>query len=927
MMSSMSGKKHNLAALSIAIASVLAPCPPAFALNPALDISQYGHTAWTIADGFTKGAIHSIAQTPDGYLWLGTEFGLLRFDGVRTTPWPSDRVLPSSQIRALLSGRDGTLWIGTSKGLASWKDGKLTGYKELVGHIVLRMIEDRDGAVWVLGTMPPTGKLCAIRNGDVRCWGEDGGFGSRLTAIYEDRKGNLWFGERHGVWQLNQSRPTLYSLEGNDVIRALSEDADGALLVLVSGKIYRMVDGKVRDAYQLPAAMGLVSGFRVLRDRDGGVWIGTLGGGLARLHEGRIDHFSQSDGLSSNTVDALFQDREGTIWVGTHAGLDRFREFSVTPFTMRQGFSSLRILAMVASMDGSIWVRTVDGVNQWKGGHVTVYREFPDLSSRTTQPVRPLPASDDTSDNNPAASEGSLIQESGGSLFQDERGRIWLSTARSVGYLEHGRFVAVPPVPGGRVLSITGDLKGNLWFAHETQGLFHMAGERGVEHISWARLGHTSYADTLAVDPSAGGVWLGFFSGGVDFVKDGQVRASYVAEDGLAPGRINDLRFGRDGALWAAAEGGVSRLKEGRVTTLSSRDGLPCSEAHWTIEDDAGDFWVSMPCGLVRIARSELEAWASLADGKRPSQTRIRPTVFGSPDGVRSRANAGPYSPHAAKASDGRIWFFPLEGLSVIDPRRLLSNTLPPMVHVEQISADGQVYPPASEVRLPSLIRDLEMDYTALSFVAPEKVMFRTKLEGHDREWHEVGNRRQAFYTNLRPGSYRFRVMASNNSGVWNETGAFLDFSVAPAYYQTTWFVALSITALIALVWAGHRVRLRIVETHQNEISALNERLMNAQEQERIRIAGELHDGVMQEMLAVTMMLGTAKRRIPDNSDAKETIDKAQQKLIQAGTEIRQLSHDLHPPLLQEAGLPRAVHAYCEQFSTGCQHFSRVRGR
>ena len=753
-----------------------------------------------------------------------------------------------------------------------------------------------------------------MRNGGVRCWGEDGGFGSRVTAMYQDRKGNLWFGERRGVWQWNQGQPQLYPLAGDDAVQALSEDVGGDLLVLVSGRIYQMVDGKVREAYRLPVAMGRVSGFRVLRDRDGGLWIGTLGAGLAHLHEGRIDHFSQSDGLSSDTVSALFQDREGTIWVGTHAGLDRFRELPVTPFTIRQGFSSLRVLAVVASPDGSMWVRTVDGVNQWKGGHVTVYREFPEGSTGTTLPLPP-PAIDDAAGNDPAVSGGSLAQESGGSLFQDERGRIWLSTARSVGYLDRGRFVAAPGVPGGRVSSITGDLKGNLWFAHQTQGLFHLAGERVVEHISWARLGHADYADTLAVDPSTGGLWLGFFRGGVDFVKDGQVRASYGVANGLAPGRVNDLRVGRDGALWAAAEGGVSRLKNGRVTTLASRDGLPCTEAHWTIEDDDGDFWLSMPCGLVRIARNELDAWASLADGRQPSQAQFRPTVFGSPDGVRSRANGGPFSPPVAKASDGKLWFFPLEGLSVIDPRRLLSNTLPPLVQIEQISADRQIYLPP-EVRLPPLIRDLEIDYTALSLVAPEKMMFRIKLEGRDREWQDVGNRRQAFYTNLTPGSYRFRVMASNNSGVWNETGAFLDFSVAPAYYQTTWFAALSMTALLALIWGGHRVRLRIVEKHKREISALNERLMKAQEQERIRIAGELHDGVMQEMLAVTMMLGTAKRRIPDNSEATATIDKAQQKLVQAGTDIRQLSHDLHPPLLQEAGLPKAVHAYCEQFST-----------
>jgi signal transduction histidine kinase/ligand-binding sensor domain-containing protein len=877
------------------------------------DVSQYGHTSWSVADGFTKGAVHAITQTADGYLWLGTEFGLLRFDGVRTTPWPSDRILPSSQIRTLLTGRDGTLWIGTSKGLASWKDGRLTGYEPLTEHLILRTIEGHDGAIWVLGTTPPTGKLCEIRNRSVRCWGEDGGIGSGVTAIYEDRRGTLWLGERGGVRGWNKGETASYLSPGAEVVHALSEDVDGTLLVFVSGTIYRMSDGQLREAYRLPAAVERATGFRILRDRDGATWVGTLGGGLARLHQGSTQHLSHSDGLSSDSVSALFQDREGTIWVGTHAGLDRFRELPVTPFSTRQGLSSARIFAVVASTDGSVWVRTVDGVNQLKDGRVTVYSESSDLSERSNIPSQTH--LDDSVSSDPGTSGGPLAQESGGSLFRDERGRLWLSTSRSVGYLDQGRFVTIPSAPGGRVSAIAGDLMGSLWFAHQTQGLFRVAGERVVARLTWAQLGHTDFADALAVDASTGGLWLGFFRGGVAFLRDGAIVASYTAANGMAPGRINDLRFGPDGALWAAAEGGVSRVKDGRVTTLSSQDGLPCTETHWTIEDDEGDFWLYMPCGLVKISRSELEAWASRADSGRPSLGEFRPTVFDSSDGVRSRANGGPFGPSVAKASDGKLWFFPLEGLSVINPRRLLSNTLAPPVQIEQISADGRIHQAWSEVRLAPLIRDLEIDYTALSLVAPDKVMFRVKLEGRDREWLNVGNRRQAFYTNLRPGSYRFRVMASNNSGVWNETGAAVDFSVAPAYYQTTWFAALTITAVIALVWGGHRVRLRIVERHQGEISALNERLMKAQEQERIRIAGELHDGVMQEMLAVTMMLGTAKRRMSDNADAAVTIDKAQQKLIQAGTDIRRLSHDLHPPLLQEAGLPRAVLAYCEQFS------------
>jgi signal transduction histidine kinase len=260
-----------------------------------------------------------------------------------------------------------------------------------------------------------------------------------------------------------------------------------------------------------------------------------------------------------------------------------------------------------------------------------------------------------------------------------------------------------------------------------------------------------------------------------------------------------------------------------------------------------------------------------------------------------------------------------LEGVSVVDPRHLPLNSLKPPVRVEQITADGKSYDVANgtpvALHLPSLLRDLQIEYTALSLVAPEKMRFRYKLEGYDRDWQDAGSRRQAFYTNLLPGDYRFRVIAANNSGVWNESGASSAFVVAPAYYQTRSFLALSAGMILALVWAAHRVRLRVVEKHEQEITALNEQMMKAQEQERIRIAGELHDGVMQEMLAVTMMLGTAKRRVADHPDARTTIDKAQEKLIRVGTDIRQLSHDLHPPVLQRAGLPEAMRTYCEQFS------------
>ena len=252
----------------------------------------------------------------------------------------------------------------------------------------------------------------------------------------------------------------------------------------------------------------------------------------------------------------------------------------------------------------------------------------------------------------------------------------------------------------------------------------------------------------------------------------------------------------------------------------------------------------------------------------------------------------------------------------MVDPAGLRMNEVVPPVYVETLRADRQDYAIAAPVNLPARSRDIEISYTALSLAVPEKVRFRYRLDGRDQDWNDAGTRRQAFYSDLPPGQYRFQVTASNNDGVWNEQGATLAFVIAPAYYQTGWFMALIAGVLVTAVWTAHRVRLRIVERNQRDMSALNERLMKAQEQERVRIAGELHDGVMQEMLAATMMLGSAKRRTPDDSEAHGTIDKVQQKLIKMGTDLRQLSHELHPPALQEAGLPKAVQDYCEEFST-----------
>jgi signal transduction histidine kinase/ligand-binding sensor domain-containing protein len=869
----------------VALAILLAYCRCAFSLDPSLDINQYAHTAWKIRDGFARGHIASIAQTPDGYLWLGTEFGLLRFDGVRPVPWqpPRDQHLPGGTIFRLLAARDGTLWIG-AKGLASWKNGKFTQYPELADQFIFSLIEDREGDVWVGGTGIPAGKLCAIRKGSVQCYGDDGSLGRAVFALYEDSEGILWAGVLNGLWRWKPGPPKFYSLPGElDGIQAICESADGELLVGWKGGIYRFVDGKT-ESYTLHGALGKFRARRILRDQNGGLWIGTADRGVVHVHQGRTDVFLETDGLSGDDIGDLFEDREGTTWISTLEGLDRFRDFAVATLTAKQGLLKARVGSVLAEKNGSLWLATRDGLNRWEQGEITIPR------------------------TGTAKRDGKLNGSNPNSLFQDGRGRIWISTLRELGYLENGRFTSIKGVPGGNMLSIAQDAAGNLWVINEHVGLFRISPQNEVREIPWAGLGHKDHASVLAADRRQGGLWIGFFLGGIAYFSDGQVRASYTAADGLGGGRVSDFRFDDHGTLWVSTEGGLSRLKNNRVATLTSKNGLPCDTVHWAIEDNDHSLWLYTACGLVRIAGSELDAW--VAD---PNRT-IQATVFDSFDGVRSLPSH--YHPLVAKTPDGKLWFLPWDGVSVIDPHRIPFNKIPPPVHIEQVTADRKTYwqnlsgdASSSPPRLPPLVRDLTIDYTALSFVAPEKILFRYKLEGTDRDWQDAGNRRQAFYNDLPPGNYRFRVAACNNSGVWNEAGTFLDFSIAPAYYQTTWFRVSCVAVFLVLLWGIYRLRIKELQ-HQFAIG------LEARVNERTRIARDLHDTLLQSFLGVMLRFQAATNLLPERPvEAKQRFESAIDQAAQAITEGRDAVQGLRSSTVETNDLAVAISALGEQLA------------
>ncbi len=872
------GARRTEAAVCLAI--LLSCASGAFALNPALDVSQYAHTAWTIRDGFFSSPVSSIAQTPDGYLWLGTESGLLRFDGVRVVRWEprGGGSLPSTSIKNLLVSHDGRLWIATSAGLASLKDDRLVSYPELAGELVASLAEDSaTRTVWAGTIGIPRGRLCAIR-GAVECVAEDGRLGVGVFSLFADA-GTLWVGAASGLWRWTPGDPIRYAPIPN--IKDLVKVSDGRLLAVTSNAVSQLVGDRL-ESYPIAGIDRLPGGLKLLSDREGSIWIATRAG-LVHVHDRRVDRFKQLNGLSSDQVGAIFEDREGNVWVATTEGLDRFRELAVTRLSGGQGIPADLTSSVLRARDQSVWIGTADGLVRWKDGQTKIYRH-----------------------------RAGLPDDRIGTVFEDSVGRIFAATLGGMAVFDQERFALIRSLSTRVVYGIAEQRSGEFWISDQENGLIRLVAEQVVSRTPWPALGHNDHATALVFDRTRAGLWLGFYNGGVTFVQDAITRESYGIADGLGGGRVSQLWSDADGAIWASTAAGLSRIDKKRITTLTAKNGLPCDSVHWTIEDADRSLWLSMPCGLVRISSDELAAWRAGASRS------VKVTVFDSSDGVRNLATPIGFSPPATRTTDGRLWFATPNGVGLVDPRRLPFNTRAPSVVVEHVVADGRnldMPPGDSPVALPALTRDLQIDYTALSLVAPEKVRFRYMLEGYDRDWQDAGNRRQTFYSNLPPRGYRFRVIASNNSGVWNNTGAFVDLSVAPAYYQTAWFKVLSLASLIALVWVGHRLRLRIVEKHTTEISALNERMMKAQEQERIRIAGELHDGVMQDMLAVTMMLGTVKRRIHDDPETTSRIEKAQEKLVQAGTDLRQLSHDLHPPLLQEAGLPRAVRAYCEQFN------------
>jgi signal transduction histidine kinase/ligand-binding sensor domain-containing protein len=826
----------------------------ASALDPHRLISQYAHTVWRVQDGFPHGP-HMITQTSDGYIWIAVN-GLLRFDGVTMTPVLPQKSFPTeSGINWLLGSRDGSLWMGTYRGLYRLKDGEAFSSPITTGG-VQSVLEDHDGAIWITRTRVGgvEGSLCRIVGNDAKCYAKDksdGNPASFATSLVEDSLGNIWFGCQ-----------MLCRWDGSSISHHMQEQMDHpsgdgvvGLAAGAAGSVWVAMDGVgpglgVRHYSNGSFASYVVPGFdgatiravSLLLDRDQTLWVGTESQGLYHIHDGHADHYGAAQGLTGDDVNSLYQDREGNLWITTDKGVDLFRDIPIVSFSSTEGLlGGSEVSAVIARNDNSLWA----GLR----GALALIR--PDSVSLIT-----------TADGRPIQDVYALLE--------DHLGQVWLGINTTVMVYQLGRFFEIKGQDGNRLdriakfFSFTEDTDGNIWAIGYDDPklithLLRIRDRRVQEDIDLSS--RVPHAHFLGADP-AGGIWIGTGDGRLAHYANG---VANIVSNGRSGGpAVMMFSFSVDsaGVVWGATSDGLYRWDHGKLSVMDSRNGLPCSAVTAALMDDSGSLWLdTAKCGYMRIPAADLANWAV------HPEAQVTATTLGALDGADPGWNAERIQPSAARSPDGRLWFVGLSSLQMIDPGRSYKNLTPPPVHVEGLVADGKSYSLPSPITLPPLSRDLHIDYTALSFVMQQRMGFRYILEGRDTGWQNPGLRRQAFYSDLRPGSYRFRVIASNNDGVWNETGATLDFKVAAAWYQAIWFRSLCFIVALLLLWAIYRLRVRRIAGTMK--ARFDERLA-----ERTRIARDLHDTFLQTIQGSKLVADDALSATTDLSHMRQAMEK-----------------------------------------------------
>ncbi len=880
------------AALSCHLACILLLAGSAHALDPNKRITQYVHTSWRTEQDNIKPSGYSITQSSDGFLWF-VSGDMATFDGVRFASWDGPPNYGSisahdtgfGQIVNAFADHSGGLWVIGLRGIVHLKGRVVTSQFELDGLRSLQnMSEDPDGSLWVVrgNNAISDEPLCHVTDRAVKCFGKSDGIPiSPVNSMLADGKGGFWLGGQTALVHWHDGVSETYPIEGlksnagRAGIAGLARGLDGSLWVGIlrdgPGRgLGRLING-VFHPFVTPGLDG--SKLRVhsmMFDRDGNLWVGTEGEGLFRIQGNLGDHYGRAEGLSSDAVNAVFEDKEGILWAVTPDGIDNFRDPRVTSFSTSEGLGD-RPMGVLAGRDGVIWVASTGSLDRIeKNGAIS--------SVRTTHGL-----------------PGSQVA----SMLEDRAGNMWVGVDDGLYLFKDGRFRRLPEPdhkPLGSVVGMAEDSDGNIW-AECAGNPGKLVRIRDFQVREEFRASQVPTGRTLAPDPQ-GGIWIGTQKGDLALFRHGVLKTFPLNATGDPFSR--QIIVNEDGSVLAASADGLVGVRQGKAQRMTTKNGLPCNFVTSFIQDREKRWWLYTDCGIVELPDSEIQRWWS------NPEVIVQTRVYDELDG----AQAGrPDYNSAALSSDGRVWFASGIWVQMVDPSRLSQRALPAATTIESVTVDRKEFPATDDLRLSPHPREMQVDYTSPTFLIPQKVKFRYRLDGYDREWHEAGTRRQAFYTDLPPGKYSFRVIACNSDGVWNDSAAKLDFYVAPAYYQTNWFRAVGAVLVLALVWAIYQFRVRQLR-HDFALT------LEARVRERTSIARDLHDTLLQSFHGLMLRFALVSQILPERpEEAKEQLDLTIDRAAKAIAEGRDAVQGLRTSTVETNDLARAVNSLGEELA------------
>jgi ligand-binding sensor domain-containing protein len=760
--------------------------PPAPALDPAVPLSRLGVASWRPETGDPLGAVSALTTSREGYLWLGTEEGAARFDGLRFEVFDVSRVagLTDDDVYSILDGGDGTVFIGTSAGLFRLLAATQPPKAERVSDatIVWSLARGPDGCVWAAtlqGLFRWAGAGARRVGPPHRATGVAVASDGTVIAGYGDGL-RVW---RRGNWQGEPERHA----SGESVL-ATHFDPDGTAWFGTSLGLRRLDRSGSVDLV-LPRAALDSSAFlsAIHRDRQGALWLGSERG-VYRMQGQRLERLTAEEGLPASRVLGIAEDAEGDVWIATQGGLARLREERLFHYGRTDGLAEEKIWSVTTDAAGALWAASVEG---------GVYRMLP--AAGRFEKIGELPSS-------PTAH---TLERDGSILFGTLSSGLYRARA---GRLEAAGFA------GERIHAIFNDREGWLWISHGKFGMLERRRAGKIERFEGAP--GMAAAPALSVYQDRDGtLWFGTYGGGIMSFRDGVFR-NYRVADGLAHDLVVSLQEVH-GTLLVGTAGGVTRVRGGRLDSADWRAGLPTAGPQSMAEDRLGYLWIATNKGITRVTRADL--WDVL-DGKKPT---LEARHFGLADGMGSpECNSGQYG--LAVTPDGRMWFSTMKGITVVDPVRIFVNRVPPPAAIERAVLDGREITPSRTLEMPAGTERLEIHYTGLALRDPERVRFRYRLQGFDREWIDAKTRRVAYYTNLRPGRYLFEVRAINEDGTTSSQPASLPMRLAPLLHQRPEFWALLGVAAFAVAALVHRRRVAQMAARERLKTALAEARLNA---------------------------------------------------------------------------------------------------